>query len=67
MLVRYSCKDMGLNCPFVLKGEDEEEVIQKALDHVMKEHTEDFRAIHSQDEMKSMALSLKRSMRVTSG
>ena len=41
MLIRYTCRDMGLKCPFVVKAETQEEVIQKALAHIREEHTDD--------------------------
>ncbi|HVN54936.1 MAG TPA: DUF1059 domain-containing protein [Anaerolineaceae bacterium] len=64
MLIRYSCKDMGLACPFVVKGETIDEVIQKALDHVRESHVEDFNQIHSPDEIERMKLALSRSTKV---
>ena len=64
MLVRYSCKDMGLNCPFVVKGETLEEVTKKALEHVQENHANDFNSIHSPAEIERMELALSRSTRV---
>lgn len=32
MLFKYTCKGMGLNCPFMATGITEEEVTHKALD-----------------------------------
>ena len=34
MLFRYSCKDMGLICPFIVKNESLEDVTKTALEHV---------------------------------
>lgn len=64
MLIRYSCKDMGLNCPFVVKGETLEEVTQKALEHVREKHAEDFNNIHSPAQIEDMQKALARSTRV---
>ncbi|MFZ5364404.1 MAG: DUF1059 domain-containing protein [Patescibacteria group bacterium] len=37
-----SCQDVsGLACPFVAKGETEEEVIQQLMDHAKTEHPEE--------------------------
>jgi predicted small metal-binding protein len=47
MLIRYSCKDMGLNCSFFVKGETLEEVTAKALEHVREKHSADFNHIET--------------------
>ncbi len=67
MLIRYSCKDMGLNCSFVVKGETLEEVTEKALQHVREKHADDFNAIHSPAQIEQMRQSLARSTRVVAG
>jgi predicted small metal-binding protein len=33
-----SCSDVGFNCPTVIKGDTEEEIMQKAGEHASKEH-----------------------------
>ena len=35
-----SCKDMGVDCSFVAKGDTDEEVVKKLNDHAMKAHPE---------------------------
>ncbi len=67
MLTRYSCKDMGLNCAFVVKGETLEEVAKKALEHVLEKHTGDFNNIQSPEEREQMEQALRRSTRVVAG
>jgi predicted small metal-binding protein len=67
MLFRYSCKDMGLNCPFIIKGASLEEITQKALEHVRENHTGEFNAIGSAAEIDQMKKSLARSTRVVPG
>jgi predicted small metal-binding protein len=64
MLYRYSCKDMGLNCPYVVKCETLEEVTAKAFEHVRDQHTSDFNSFHSPEEIEKMKFALKRSTRV---
>jgi predicted small metal-binding protein len=64
MLIRYSCKDMGLTCPFVVKGETLEEVTKKALEHVRTAHAANFNRIDSPGEIEKMAEALARSTRV---
>jgi predicted small metal-binding protein len=64
MLFRYSCRDMGLNCLFVVKSETLEEVTQKALEHVREMHANDFNNINSPAEIERMQQSLARSTRV---
>ena len=67
MLIRYACKDMGLSCPFVVKGETLEEVTQKALEHIRESHTNDFNAITSPAQIEEMRRALARSTRVVAG
>lgn len=67
MLIRYSCKDMGLNCPFVVKAETIEEVTQKAMEHVREKHRDDFNLIESPDQIVQMEQALRRSTRVVAG
>jgi predicted small metal-binding protein len=67
MLYRYSCRDMGLNCLFVVKSETLEDVTQKALEHVREVHKADFNHIDSPAEIERMKQSLSRSTRVVTG
>ena len=64
MLYRYSCKDMGLDCSFMAKGETLEEVTKKALVHVQDMHKGDFNSINTPAEIERMEQSLARSTRV---
>ena len=67
MLIRYSCKDMGLNCSFVVKGESLAEVTVKAMQHIREVHAKDFNPIQSPGEITQMEKSLMRSTRVVAG
>lgn len=67
MLYKYTCKGMGLNCPFVITAIALEEVTQKALEHVQEEHTKDFNNMKSAEEIQRMSLALERSVRVIAG
>jgi predicted small metal-binding protein len=58
---------MGLNCPFVVKGETLEEVTKKALEHVRETHTADFNLIQSPTQIEEMQKALARSTRVVAG
>jgi len=64
MLYRYSCKDMGLSCPFIIKGETIDEVTQKAFEHVRESHADEFNLIRSPAEIEQMRKALARSTRV---
>ncbi len=64
MLIRYACKDMGLSCPFVVKGETLKEVTEKALEHVREKHADDFNIIQSPVQIEEMRKALARSTRV---
>ncbi len=67
MLIRYSCKDMGLKCSYMVKGEDQEEGIQQALTHVLENHTLEFNRIQSPEEIEQMEKALTRSTRIVAG
>ena len=64
MLFRYSCKDMGLICPFIAKSEALEEVTKTALEHVLAEHREKFNNLQPPRKIERMRLALERSTRV---
>ena len=66
MLIRYACKDMGLNCTFLIKGESLEDVVLKALAHVKENHAKDFNSLHTPAEVEQMKQSLARSTRIIS-
>jgi predicted small metal-binding protein len=67
MLIRYSCKDMGLKCTFVVKGETVEEVTKSALEHVREAHAAEFNIINSPEQIQEMQKALARSTRVVAG
>lgn len=67
MLIQYTCKDMGLNCNFRIRGESIEDVIQKALEHVRENHSADFNNLTSSVQVDEMKKSLARSTRVVTG
>jgi predicted small metal-binding protein len=67
MLIRYSCKDMGLSCFFYVKGETVEEVTQKALEHIKEEHADNFNSLQSPEQIENMLKVLARSTRVVAG
>lgn len=33
-----SCKDMGVDCPFVAEGETKEEALKASMGHAVQEH-----------------------------
>ncbi len=66
-MYRFSCKDMGLNCPFIVKCETVEEATKKALEHVREKHAAEFNLIQSPAQIRDMEKALARSMRVVSG
>ncbi|MHB0924233.1 MAG: DUF1059 domain-containing protein [Bellilinea sp.] len=67
MLIRYSCKDMGLKCSYIVKGENQEDVIQQALAHVLENHTLEFNRIQSPEEIEQMEKALALSTRIVAG
>jgi predicted small metal-binding protein len=66
-MIKYSCKEMGLNCFFVAKGETLEEVTRMALEHVREKHVDDFNLINTPAEIEQMEKALTRSLRVVAG
>jgi len=38
MAYTLACRDAGLTCPFVARGETEEEVLREGLKHVKETH-----------------------------
>jgi predicted small metal-binding protein len=64
MIIKYACKDMGLNCTFTVKGATVEEVTRIALEHVREKHSENFNSIHSPAEIQQMEQALARSTRL---
>ena len=67
MLIRYACKDMGLNCPFTVKGEKIDEIVAAALQHVRENHTKDFNNLTTPAEVEQMKQALSRSTRIIAG
>jgi predicted small metal-binding protein len=67
MKIRYACKDMGLNCPFMVKGDTVEDVVQKALEHVQEKHSQDFNIFETPAQIDAMQKSLARSTRIVAG
>jgi len=37
-MLKLKCKDVGFKCGFVAKGKTEDEIMQKAAEHAMKDH-----------------------------
>jgi predicted small metal-binding protein len=35
---KFSCQDLGLECPWTIYGEDEDEVVRRARDHAREAH-----------------------------
>lgn len=66
-MIRYKCKEMGLNCSFMVKGETVEEVTKLALEHVREKHAKDFNIIQSPEQIVQMEQALVYSMREVAG
>jgi len=58
---------MGLKCPFMVKGETQEDVIQQALAHVLENHALEFKSIQSPEEIERMQKALALSTRIVAG
>ncbi len=54
LIIRYSRKDMGLKCTFMVKGKTLEEVTRQALDHVRENHANEFNRFNSPEEIEQM-------------
>ncbi len=42
MNTSISCKEMGIDCDFVIEGKTGESVVESLMRHVKKEHTDDW-------------------------
>jgi len=62
MIVRYSCKGMGINCTFVSIGKTVEVVTQVAFDHVHEMHADEFNVWDTAAQIAVLKISLSRSM-----
>lgn len=51
-----SCRDMGVSCDFVAKGETIDEIVKQVKDHAMDKHPEKWEEMKnmSDEEMKKM-------------
>lgn len=64
ILIRYTCKSMGLNCSFLVDDKNLEDVVNQALEHVREKHANNFNTIESPEEMERMKKALANSTRV---
>jgi predicted small metal-binding protein len=55
---RLTCRDVGLDCDFVMNGSTEEEVLNKANDHAWKVH-----AIKPEEMTSEMKVKIKENIR----
>jgi predicted small metal-binding protein len=37
-MLTVSCREVGMDCDYVCKGETEEEIMKNAVEHAMKDH-----------------------------
>lgn len=42
MHTSISCKELGIDCAFVIEGETGESVVESLIRHVQREHTDDW-------------------------
>lgn len=66
MVILFTCKGMGLNCAFSVKGETAEAVTQQALDHVREQHASEFNLIETPEQIERMKQALEHSLREVS-
>jgi len=57
MYLSIGCKELGLDCDFIIEGESGEIIIESIMRHVRTEHTEDWYEI---EEIYQAAWSLAR-------
>lgn len=56
-MMTLTCRDMGVDCPHIIRGETEEEVMERAMEHGEMEHKEkmdEMRKKYSEDEIRNM-------------
>jgi predicted small metal-binding protein len=59
MIIKFSCKEMGLNCDFTVQGEQLEEIMEETLAHVQKTHADEFDTIRLPERIERMAFAPK--------
>ena len=57
-MIRLTCRDVGLDCDFVMNGSTEEEVLNKANDHAWKVH-----AIKPEEMTSEMKVKIKENIK----
>ncbi len=55
---RLTCRDVGLDCDFIMNGSTEEEVLNKANDHAWKVH-----AIKPEEMTSEMKVKIKENIK----
>lgn len=56
MMYTLSCRDAGVDCDFVAKGETMDEVLETGMDHVKKTHPEKVKEMESMPKEKLLNL-----------
>jgi len=51
-----ACRDAGLDCSFVAKGENKKEVLQMGMEHVKKVHPEKAMEMEEMSEEESLKM-----------
>lgn len=51
---QLSCRDLGMDCDYVIKGENDEEVIKGAMEHATEVHPEMLATITTSEQMEQM-------------
>ena len=55
-MLTVSCREVGMNCDYVCKGETEEEIMKTAEEHAMRDHgykPDDFMTPELREEIRS--------------
>ncbi len=54
MSKQFACRDLGMDCDHVVKGENEEEVIKGAMEHATAVHADVLATITTPEQMEQM-------------
>jgi predicted small metal-binding protein len=57
-MMKFQCKDMGMNCDFTVTGNSKEEVLEKAKAHAGKAHSDVMKGL-SREQMARMSQKLE--------
>lgn len=63
-MVRFACRDMGIDCDFVISGNNIQKIKQKAILHTEEQHADVLKAYDSPEKMEVIEIALEQAIRM---